>query len=291
MSPPYDGLCDKQQFTKLSGICRSIPYLGKKNFMIIKKDVLYSPKGETRTLHIYLPRGYEDSRQRYPVMYFFDGHNLYRDEDATYGKAWGLEEFLDSWQKEMIIVGLECSHTGNERLDEYSPYTFPMGHWGMVHGMGQQTMDWIVREVKPLIDREYRTYPFREATGIAGSSMGGLMSLYAAAAYNPWFSKAACLSSAITPCFADMGREILSHRLDADTRVYLSWGTEEAGGTRPEYGDNLTTRTARCNLAAEALLREQNVTVRTHCQLFGQHCEADWEKQIPLFMDFLWLED
>ena len=190
--------------------------------MIEKREFLYTPKGKNRTLHIHLPQSYGTTDQRYPVMYFFDGHNLYRDQDATYGKSWGLESFLDHWGKDMIVVGMECSHEGSQRLDEYSPYTFPMGHWGMVHGMGRQTMDWIVNEIKPMIDREYRTYSFREATGIAGSSMGGLMSLYAAAAYNQVFSKAACLSSAITPCFADMGREILSHQLDADTRVYLS---------------------------------------------------------------------
>ena len=140
-----------------------------------------------------------------------------------------------------------------------------------------------------MIDREYRTYSFREATGIAGSSMGGLMSLYAAAAYNEVFSKAACLSSAITPCFADVGREILSHRLDADTRVYLSWGTEEAGGTHRKPAEDLKTHTARCNLAIQALLEQQNVSVKAFCQRGGHHCEADWEKQVPVFMDYLWL--
>lgn len=51
--------------------------------MIEKRGFLYSPKGKNRTLHIYLPRGYDSSGERYPVMYFFDGHNLYRDQDAT----------------------------------------------------------------------------------------------------------------------------------------------------------------------------------------------------------------
>lgn len=258
--------------------------------MVIKYDFLYPHCNEYRKLHIYLPEGYERSGERYPVMYFFDGHNLFYNEDATYGKSWGLETFLDRWSKDMIVVGMECSHEGNARLDEYSPYTFPMGHWGMVHGMGNQTMDWIVNEVKPMIDREYRTYSFREATGIAGSSMGGLMSLYAAAAYNEVFSKAACLSSAITPCFADMGREILAHRLDADTRVYLSWGTEEAGGTHRKPTEDLKTHTARCNLAIRALLEQQNVSVKTFCQRGGHHCEAAWEKQVPVFMDYLWLD-
>lgn len=257
--------------------------------MIEKMDFPYSPKGKNRTLHIYLPEGYASSEERYPVMYFFDGQNLFHDWEATYGTSWGLKDFLDGWAKKIILVGMECSHEGNERLDEYSPYSFSMGHWGYVRGMGARTMDWIVQEIKPMIDGCYRTYPFREATGIGGSSMGGLMSLYAAAAYNNTFSKAACLSSTISPCFAALAREILRHRLDADTRMYLSWGTEEAGRAQVDESMDWLTQTARNNLAVEALLRQQNVDTFLYCQRFGGHCEADWQKQVPQFMNYLWM--
>ena len=67
--------------------------------MIVKRDFIYTPKGVSRKLHIWLPEGYEKTEERYPVMYFFDGHNLFFDEDATYGKSWGLKEFLDHWHK------------------------------------------------------------------------------------------------------------------------------------------------------------------------------------------------
>ena len=59
--------------------------------MIIKRDFIYTPKGENRKLHIYLPDDYDQTNERYPVMYFFDGHNLFFNEDATYGKIWGLK--------------------------------------------------------------------------------------------------------------------------------------------------------------------------------------------------------
>ena len=257
--------------------------------MVEKRGFLYSPRGKMRTLHIYLPRGYDGSSERYPVMYFFDGQNLYQDWDATYGTSWGLEEFLDGWGKGMIVVGMECSHEGNDRLDEYSPYSFTLRRWGSINGMGVQTMDWIVNQVKPMIDAQYRTYAFREATGIGGSSMGGLMSLYAAAAYNNTFSKAACLSSTISPCFSTLAREILRHRLDADTRMYLSWGTEEAGRAQTDESLDWLTQTARNNLAVEALLRQQNVDTFLYCQRFGRHCEADWRKQVPQLMHYLWM--
>ena len=75
--------------------------------MTEKYDVMFTPAGELRRLHIYLPDNYNESDERYPVMYFFDGHNLFYNEDATYGKSWALKDFLDNWGKDMIIVGME----------------------------------------------------------------------------------------------------------------------------------------------------------------------------------------
>lgn len=257
--------------------------------MIVKQDCIFTAKGKNRMLHIYLPDDYLASGERYPVMYFFDGHNLYFDEDATYGKCWGIKAFLDNWSKKMIIVGLECSHEGYERLDEYSPYTFKSWFGGYIHGTGKETMDWIVNEVKPMIDANYPTLTFREATGIGGSSMGGLMAVYAAAVYNDTFSKAACISSAIGTCFKKVAKDIAFSKIDANTRVFLSWGTEEAGGTKENPDDDWQTRTARNNLAAEALFRQQFADTMVYCQRYGNHCEADWEKQVPAFMDYLWM--
>ena len=113
--------------------------------MIIKRDVLFTPAGSTRCLHIYLPDSYAEGNDLYPVMYFFDGHNLFDNADATYGKSWGLKEFLEGWGKEIIIVGLECSHEGNQRLQEYCPYTFRGKFWGgTLKGTGKETLQWMV---------------------------------------------------------------------------------------------------------------------------------------------------
>lgn len=256
--------------------------------MIIKRDMLYSPAGTNRTLHIWLPDDYYETDEQYPVMYFFDGHNLYRDEDATYGKSWGLKPFLENWPKKMIIVGMECSHEGRARLDEYSPYDCNFGFLNGIRGIGDKTMDWIVNEVKPVIDRDYRTYYFREATGIAGSSMGGLMAVYAAGKYNRWFSKAGCISSAIGFCMQDLERDLLSSEISPDTRVYLSWGTEEAGGARRDPAEDYMTQTGYNNCHAAQLFQKEGATVRVYCQRGGHHCEADWEKLVPDFMNFLW---
>ena len=66
--------------------------------MVEKFDIVITPLGLERTIHVYLPEDYYDSDEQYPVMYMFDGHNLFYDYDATYGKSWGLKEFLDTYE-------------------------------------------------------------------------------------------------------------------------------------------------------------------------------------------------
>jgi len=257
--------------------------------MVIKRDFIYSPKGENRRLHIYLPDSYYETDERYPVMYFFDGHNLYFDEDTTYGKCWGLKDFLDRWGKNMIIVGMECAHGPGERLGEYSPYSAKTGFMKGVEPTGDATFRWIVEEIKPVIDQDYRTYTNRQCTGIAGSSMGGLMALYGVVRYNEWFSKAACVSSAVGFCMPQMNRELKAYPVDPDTRVFLSWGTREAYGVTDHENEDFTSTTSKNNRKLAATLENQGAAVEICCQIGGNHCEADWEKQVPDFMDFLWM--
>jgi len=257
--------------------------------MLIKRDCIYTPKGKNRPLHIWLPEDWETSGKRYGVMYFFDGHNLFRNEDATYGKSWGLKEFLDSWDREIILVGIECGHEGDERLSEYLPYPAAPGTWfRKFQPMGKTTMDWIVNEIKPMIDREYPTLPGRETTGIGGSSMGGIMSLYAGVHYNSWFSKAACVSSAMGFCMRPLMKDIRGSHIDPDTKFYLSWGTREAQGNKnPDIADR-HSKTYQWNTRAAGALKGKGASIALYCQVGGSHCEADWEKQNSIFMNYLW---
>ncbi len=254
--------------------------------MLFKKDFVYSPNGKNRPLHIYVPD--LDEGERVPVMYFFDGHNLFLNEDATYGTAWGLSRFLDRWHKKMIIVGMECGHEGDERLNEYLPYPVHRGFLSRFEGIGDETMRWIVGEVKPFVDAELPVLPFRECTGIGGSSMGGLMALYGAVRYNSRFSKAACLSSAVGFCMPALTRDIRTCPISPDTRVTLSWGSREALGKKDEGTADRTSPTFRRNRALAYALRDRGCAVRLHCQSGGEHCERDWGRQLSLVMNFLW---
>jgi len=205
--------------------------------MILKRDFIYPAKNANRPLHIWLPDGYNDCLDRYPVMYFFDGHNLFLNEDATYGKSWGMKEFLEGWGKQMIVVGIECGHDGYERLSEYLPYPANRGsYFDKYQPMTEETMRWIIEDIKPVIDREFRTIPFRECTAIGGSSMGGIMALYAAVHYNRWFSKAACVSTAMGFCMRPLMADMRRSEMSPDTRIYLSWGTREAWASKIRTG-------------------------------------------------------
>ena len=246
--------------------------------MILKFPLYFAPGKEQRTIHTYLPIDYYDSQERYPVIYMFDGHNLFSDNDATYGKSWGLADFLDHWDKKIIIVGLECSHHGNERLAEFFPYTFKEHSIGQIVGRGQQTMDWFTTTLKPYIDTHFRTWPHREATAIAGSSMGGIMALYAVIKYNNIFSKAAAVSPEFFACLPTFLRELKTNEIDPDTRLFMSWGTQE------DKRGWMTKRILKMEQAAQ----KRNIQTWLYHQQGGKHTEGDWEKQVPTWMNFLW---
>jgi predicted alpha/beta superfamily hydrolase len=235
---------------------------------------------EKRTAYIYLPESYEkEPHKYYPVLYMFDGHNVFFDSDATFGKSWGMQEYMDKTNTQMIIAAVECNHSPNHgRLEEYSPFTFRIPDVGFVPGRGKATMDWYVDVFKRGIDKNYRTLPDREHTFIAGSSMGGLMSLYAALNYNHVFSRAACLSASLWVHPYKVLHMIRSAQVSPDTCIYLDYGTEEIAN-HPQNPKVLFD-------ASQALLyKGVNLTFRIVPG--GSHCEASWEKQVPVFMKCL----
>ena len=236
------------------------------------------PTEKPRRLYVRLPRGYDKSEKRYPVLYMFDGHNVFFDSHATYGKSWGMKEYLRRSGRELIVVAVECNHEGFRRLNEYTPWSFPIRRVGTIEAQGCLTMEWITRELKPRIDAEYRTLPDRENTLIAGSSMGGLMSIWALVEYNDVFSRAAALS----PClFVDPKamRELIRTRpLRSPSRIDLDMGSAEVDG-------HVRGLTALFDTAKE--LTKAGADVAARVVPGGQHCEACWEERIPVFVDYL----
>ena len=195
--------------------------------MIEKRDIYIPCFQDMRMLHIYLPEDYEKETRHYPVLYMFDGHNLFYDEDATFGRSWGLKRWLDEHTMPLIVVGVECNHEGNRRLEEFSPYDFSDATVGFIHGQGKELMEWMSSDLKRWIDHAYRTLPGKHHTAIGGSSMGGLMALYAVVHHCDIYSKAAVLSPFIYRLKDELLTEIRACPKLRSHKIYISWGSDE----------------------------------------------------------------
>ena len=236
-----------------------------------------------RTVYVYLPEAaLEDPEARFPVLYMFDGHNVFFDEDATYGKSWGMGDFLDRTGLGLMVVAIDCNHRApNGRLCEYSPFDFEEEEFGRVRGRGRNFMDWMTGTLKPVIDERYPTLPERECTWIAGSSMGGLMSLYAVTAYNDVFSRAAALSPSVWLVRGQMSPMIRRSEYAPGTVVYMDYGSREMGNHMGML---------RCFMDTGNALMERGVLLTSRLVPGGEHCEASWEEQIPFFMNVLFYD-
>ena len=250
--------------------------------MICTWDVTIPPLSgdKKRRGYIYLPDFYDaDPNRRFPVLYMFDGHNVFFDGDAAYGKSWGMNRYMSWSKKPLIIVAIECNQEGN-RLSEYSPVSFENSALGRIDGMGRIYMDWMTRELKPFIDSSFRTLPERDNTLVCGSSMGGLMALYAALHYNDYFSRAACLSPSIWVAPQKLTRMIKQANVRKDTRIYMDYGSEELGNHEENF---------EALQSAADTLHKKEIDLGFRIIPGGSHCEASWEKQIPIFMEWLGL--
>jgi len=235
---------------------------------------IWSPQLRNRRgVDVYLPASYEQGRRRYPVVYMQDGQNLSDPSIAFCGNTWRLLEGL-RWLAgrgiEPIVVGI---HNTAERLAEYSPFE-DLKHGG---GDGDRYARFLIDTVKPRLDANYRTRKDRASTVVAGSSMGGLISLYAFFRRPSPFGAAAVLS----PSIWFGGREILPFVQNARLtrgRLYLDVGTNEGAATLRD-ARTLNRVLRRRGYKGDALryLEAQG----------GQHREADWAWRLPQALEFL----
>jgi len=159
---------------------------------IVDSAFLMPQMNKRRQVWIYLPKGYSKSKKKYPVIYMQDGQNLFHANPPR-ADEWAVDSVMDSLiregSKEMIIVGID--HGGKDRLKEYNPYDSEYGK-----GEGKAYVQFLAETLKPYIDSKYRTLKDVKNTAIAGSSMGGLISMYAIAEYPEIFGSAGVFSPA-----------------------------------------------------------------------------------------------
>ena len=150
--------------------------------------------GKKRRISVLLPHDYyEQPDKRYPVLYLQDGQNTH-DEYAPYGN-WAVDKRLAILQEEgkgdIIVVAID--HAEEYRIKEFIPFDHP--EFG--EGAGEEYVKYLTEELKPQIDQQFRTLPDRMNTGVGGSSLGGLISLYAGLTRSPIYSKVLIFSPSL----------------------------------------------------------------------------------------------
>ena len=249
------------------------------------------PGGPDRTILVHLPADAVASGRRFPVLYMHDGQNLF-DAATAYRTEWEVDETLGALAGEglqLIVVGIP--NAGDGRYREYTPYRGRPPRWA-TGGGGRAYARWLVEVVKPAVDAAWPTLSGREDTGIMGSSLGGLISLWAVNAHAEAFGLVGSMSTAITPGQREVVRRLA--RLPAPPlRAYVDVGGREAEGDAPTPGLSRLWSAAAVREARQvrdalvaAGLREGE-TLRYVEDAEATHREAHWARRLPDALRFL----
>jgi predicted alpha/beta superfamily hydrolase len=268
--------------------------------LIIIDEFFIPQLNRTRTLRIYLPAGYHQEEHAYPVLYMHDGQNVFENSTATYGMCWDARTTLDEMQRlgkfsGVIVVAIDSSHELDrmERYNEYSPWRAnqELKELGVGEellkfgGEGDDYMAFICHTLKPYIDQTYRTKPNREFTYLAGSSMGGLISLYGGSLYQNTFGVLGVFSPAFwfnKPSYFEYMKEF---NFRYPTKIYMDMGTDEARkGTIVDFADVYLSGSREMN---KLLAQKHNVTLFYQEGKDHKHNETAWSLRFPDFIDFI----
>jgi predicted alpha/beta superfamily hydrolase len=225
-----------------------------------------------RRVTVLLPHDYDTSRRRYPVLYLHDAQNLFAGGSA-YGD-WAIERSLAvlALRERAGVIVVAIDHGDRRRIHEYIPYPSRLGV-----GEGAAYVRFLVETLKPRIDGAYRTYPDRAHTGIGGSSLGGLISLYAGLTHPDVFGRWLVFSPSLW-----VSRQVFSDaagfRPPAPVRAYFYAGGREGSGLLPA--------TERLH----ASLARPPVQTYLHLNPGGTHTEADWARAFPRAVEWLFFD-
>lgn len=228
----------------------------------------------TRRVTALLPHDYHHTDKRYPVLYLQDGQNLF-DDNAPFG-SWGVDKQLAAMAErgvgDLIVVAID--HANAQRTSEFTPSVKTK----LGKGDGQAYCHFLARNLKPYVDEHFRTLPDAANTGIGGSSMGGLISIYAGLLYPSVYDRLMVFSPSfwVMPSIPFQLMH-LSHNLHG--RVYLYGGLAESKTMVPNmirFREELTQQT-----------RENKLQFRTEIDPEGQHNEARWGREFPKAVEWL----
>jgi enterochelin esterase-like enzyme len=272
--------------------------------MIVRYDTMASQHAAPRSVSVWLPPDYQSSKRRYPVIYMQDGQNLFAHSLAYGGQSWRVDQGLQRANATAIVVGIWNTP---RRRQEYAPTAvenlLPLGlrtRTQTEHGgpsLADGYLRFIVQELKPLIDRDYRTRSDRHSTLLMGSSMGALISLYGLCEYPSVFGGAGCLSThwtllnapesyskpdLETPVVIAAFESYLKTKLPkaGTSKVWMDHGTKNLDGF---YGPYQTAMDS----SFEALGWRPGRDFISRIYPDGDHNEASWRQRVHEPLGFL----
>ncbi len=246
---------------------------------------------DARDVLVLLPDGAEASGGRYPVLYMHDGQNLF-DPETSFSGEWGVDETLAALRGEgieAIVVGIP--NGGPRRYAEYTPY--PSDDRAEVPrvGEGRAYLRFLVDTVKPLVDAAFPTRTDRAATGIMGSSLGGLISLWAGFEHAPTFGFVGAMSLAV-PRSQHALLDLIRRPASRPDRIYL-----DVGGREGAHGVFDRTAEIRSRAFVRGVRHVRDALVEGGSREPGDlryvedpeaiHHESDWARRLPDALRFL----
>ena len=241
----------------------------------------------TRFLRVWLPPGYDDTgneSRRYPVLYLNDGQNLFEGATSFTGIEWQVDETAERLIREgavppMIIVGID--NTGEERLREYMPHRSM--HPRMLRVQGKYYPDFLMKEVMPFVEGNYRVASGPENTGFGGSSLGALIALYTVIARPGVIGRLLLESPSLWASGRRSIKESRSVRIWPE-RIFLAVGTAETGSAEQ-------SRTVVDDVRELAAIMRRAVLSEKRLRLVIEdgagHNETAWAERFPEALQFL----
>lgn len=230
----------------------------------------------TRRIRVLLPHDYANTRKAYPVLYLQDGQNL-AGEGSAYG-SWEIDRQLAvlATRKQHEIIVVMVDHANENRIREFTVDRTKAGV-----GKGRRYLDFITQTLKPFIDTSFRTLPDRAHTGIGGSSLGGLISVYAGLFYPDIFGRWLVFSPSlwIAPKLDELTREFTT---PGPIRLYLYGGEKES-----KY---MVTALDRLTQALRQSPGGPQIITHTAVERDGTHQEVWWGQEFPNALEWLFYE-
>lgn len=231
----------------------------------------------TRRITALLPHDYEQSDRRYPVLYLQDGQNLF-DEYAPYGN-WALDKKLAQLaEKDMAdVIIIAIDHARENRIVEFTP----SAKTKLGAGEGKKYVRFLADTLKPFVDKHFRTIPDRTHTGIGGSSMGGLISIYAGLMYPEVFGKLLIFSPSLW-----VAPNIHFHAIHLeesyDMKIYIYGGEGESA--------NMVPNIRKFKQALEESGSAANIQFKLSVDPQGEHNEERWGEEFPQALEWLFFD-